>query len=94
MKSKFYSRIPFILDLGKKIPKKISKKIQKSIKTSSRHYFQPKRDEIGQKSENKILLQNSVHTRPGKENSEKNSQKIQKIVKPLPGNIFSQKGMG
>ena len=35
----------------------------------------PKRDEIGQKSENKILLQNSVHTRPGQENSDK------KIVK-------------
>ena len=36
----------------------------------------PKRDEIGRKSEKKkILLQNSVHTRPGQENSEK------KIVK-------------
>ena len=49
--------------------------------------------EIGRKSENKISLQNSVHTRPGKENSEKNSKKIQKIIKPLPGIILSQNGM-
>ena len=48
---------------------------------------------IGRKSENKILVSNSVHTRPGQENSEKNSKKIQKIIKPLPSNIFSQNGM-
>ena len=30
---------------------------------------------------------------PGQENSEKNSKKIQKIVKLLPGIIFSQYGM-
>ena len=65
----------------------------KNYKTSSRHYFQSKRDEKGQKSENKILLQNSVHTRPGQENSEKNRKKIQKIIKPHPGIIFSQNGM-
>jgi len=48
---------------------------------------------MGQKSENKILVPNSVHTRPERENSEKNSKKIQKIIKPLPGIIFSQNGM-
>ena len=32
MKTKFYSRIPFIHDPGKKIPKKNSKEIQKIIK--------------------------------------------------------------
>ena len=31
----------------------------------------------------KILLPNSVHTRPRQENSEKNSKKIEKIKKPL-----------
>ena len=46
-------------------------------------------DEIGRKSENKILLQNSVHTRPGQKKSEKNSKKILKVIKPLPG-IFSR----
>ena len=50
----------------------------------------PKRDEIDRKIENKISLQNFVHTRPGQENSEK---KIRKIIKPLPGIIFSQNGM-
>ena len=64
----------------------------KNYKTSSRHYFQPKRDEIGRKSENKILVPNSVH-RLGQENSEKNCKYIQKIIKPLCGIIFSQSGM-
>ena len=91
VKTKFYSRIPFIHDPGKKIPKKIVNN-SKNYKTSSQHYFQPKRDEISQKSENKILLQNSVHIRPGQENSKKNSKKIQKIIKPLLGIIFSQNG--
>ena len=50
-------------------------------------------DEIGRKSENKILLQNFVYNRPRQENSKKNSKKIQKIIKPLTGIIFSQKGM-
>ena len=64
----------------------------KNFKTCSRHYFSPKRDEIGRKSENKILLQNFVHTRPGQGYSEKNSKKIQKIIKPLPSIICSQNG--
>ena len=51
------------------------------------------RDEVGRESEKKILVPNSVHTRPGLENSEKNNEKIQKIIKPLSGIIFSQKGM-
>ena len=89
MKSKFFPRIPFILDLGKKISKKIVKK-WKNYKTSSRHYFLPKRDEIGWKSEHKILLQNPVNTRPGQKNYEKNIKKIQKIRKPLPGIIYSE----
>ena len=75
-----------------KIPKKIIKNL-KNYKTSSRHYFKPKRDKIGRKSENKILVPYFVHTRPGKENYEKNSQKIQKIKKPLPGTISSQNGI-
>ena len=50
-------------------------------------------DEIARKSVNKILLHNSVHARPEQENSEKNSKKIQKIIKPIPGIIFSENGM-
>ena len=41
----------------------------------------------------KILVPNSVHTRPRQENSEKNKKKIQKIKKPLSSIIFSQNGM-
>ena len=52
---KFYSRIPFMLDTGKKIQKKNVKKIEKIKKTSFRHYFLPKRDEIGREREKKNL---------------------------------------
>ena len=44
------------------------------------------------KKEKKLLVPNSVHTRPGQVNSEKNSKKMQKIIKPLSGIIISQNG--
>ena len=44
--------MPFILDLAKKIPKEIVKKL-KNLKTTFRHYFQPKQDEIGREREKK-----------------------------------------
>ena len=47
---------------------------------------------MGQEREKKIFVPNSVHTRPGQENSKKYSRKIEKIIKPLPGIIFSQNG--
>ena len=81
-----------MLDPGKKLPKKMSKKFKK-LKNLFPHYFLPKRDEIGRESENKISVPNFVHTRPWEKNSEKNSKKIQKNKKPLPGFIFSQNGM-
>ena len=87
----FQSRIPFLLDPGEEIPKKIAKKIKK-LKTSFWYYFQPKRVEIGRERK-KNLVPNSVHTRPGKENYEKNSRKIQKIEKPLSGIIFRENGV-
>ena len=65
-RKKFYSRIPFILDPGKKIPKKIAKELKKLKKKNSfQQYSYPKRDEIGREREKKILVPNSVHTRPG-----------------------------
>ena len=75
---------------GEENSEKDSKKIQK---TTFRHYFQPKRDEIGYEIENKILVPNSVHNCPEQENSKKNRKKNQKIKKPLSGIIFSQNGM-
>ena len=90
-RKKFQSRIPFIFNPGKKIPIKIAKKIK--IKTSFRHSFQQKQDEIGQEREKKTLISNSIPTQPGIENSKKNSKKIQKIKKPLSDIIYSQNGM-
>ena len=46
-----------------------------------------------EKEKKKILLPNSVQTRLGQENSEKNSKKIEKIKKPLSDIIFSLNGM-
>ena len=48
---------------------------------------------MGREREKKILVPNSVHPRPGQENSEKNTKKIQKIKKSLSGIISSQNGM-
>ena len=56
-------------------------------------YFEPNRDEIGREKEKKILVPNFTKTRPGKENSEKNRKKIEKIKKPLSSIIFYQDGM-
>ena len=67
--------------------------MKKMKKNSFRHYSQTKRDDIGREMGKKTLVPNSVHTRLGQENSEKNSKKIQKIKKPLSGFIFSQNGI-
>jgi len=72
------------------VARKFRKKLQKNSKTYFHHYFSPKRDEIGRESEDKILDKNSIHTRPGQENSEKKCKKIQK---PISSIIFSQNGM-
>ena len=50
-----------------------------------------RQDEIGQEGGKRILDPNSAHTRPGGENSEKNSKEIQK--KEISGVIFSQNGV-
>ena len=44
------------------------------------------------KKEKKILAPNSVHTRPGQDNSQKNNKKSLKIIKPLPGNFLAKTG--
>ena len=46
-----------------------------------------------EKEKKNILLPNSVQTRLGQENSEKNSKKIEEIKKPLSDINFSQNGM-
>ena len=86
-RKKFYPPILFILDPGKKILEKIAKELKKELKkTSSRHYFQPKRDEIGREREKKNLFPNSVRAQPEQENS----KKIKKITS---GIISVQNGL-
>ena len=41
----------------------------------------------------KNLVPNSVRTQPGKENSEKNSKKIQKIKNPFPELFLAKMGL-
>ena len=81
--------MPFILDPGKKITKKIAKKF-KQLKNLLPVLFLAKTERNRPRKVKKILVPNSVHTRPEQENYEKNSKKIQKIKKPLSGIIFSQ----
>ena len=46
----------------------------------------------GPRKREKILVPNSAHSRPGQENSEKNSKEIQKIKKHCSGIISTQNG--
>ena len=46
-----------------------------------------------EKEKKKILVPNSFHTQPGKENSQKNCKKIEKIIKLLSRIIYNQNGM-
>ena len=50
--------------------------------------FRQNGDEIGRERGKKILLPKAVPTRPGQENSDKNSKKIEKIKKPLSDIFF------
>ena len=86
---KFYSRIQFILDPGKKIPKKIAKKLKK-LKNLFPTLFLAKtgRDRPRKRGKNFTPEFRSYSTR--QEISEKNSKKIKK---PRSDIIFSQNGM-
>ena len=77
---------------GRKFPKEIAKKIEKIKKPLSSIIFSQNRMRQAEKERKKNFVPNSVHTRPGQENSEENSKKIQKIKKSLSGIIFSQNG--
>ena len=85
----FQSRIPFIVDPGKKIQKKIAKKFEKS-KNPFPAIFLARIGCDRLRKREKNLVPNFVHTQPGQENSEKNRKRNQKIKKPLSCFIFSQ----
>ena len=90
-RKKFWPRIPFILDLGKKIPKKIAKKLKK-LKNLFPALFLAEMgwDKLTKREENFSPEFRSYSTQARK--FQKNSRKIQKINKPHSGIIFSQIG--
>ena len=83
----------FILDPAMKIPKKIVKKFKKFKNHFPTLFLAKMGLDRPRKGEKKILLPNSVQTRHGQENSEKNSKKIEIIKKPRSDIIFNQNGM-
>ena len=74
VRKKYQSQIPFIFDPGKKIPKKIAKKFKKIKKPLSGFISIQNGLREAEKEKKKKLVMNSVHIRPGQENSEKNSK--------------------
>ena len=75
-------------------PRKFQKKYKKKkSKNPFPALFLAKMGWDRQRKREKNLDPNSVHTRPGQENYEKNRKKNQKIKKPISGIIFGQNGI-
>ena len=74
-KKKFIPEFRSYSTRARKFRKKIAKKLKKLKKPLSDIIFS-QNDEIGEEREKKILDPNSVHSRPGQENSKKNIKKI------------------
>ena len=91
-KKKFYFRIPFELDSGKKIPKKIAKKLKKLKKPLSDFIFCQNGMSQAETEKKEILLPNSVHTRLGQENSEKVANKLKKLKNLFPTLFLAKTG--
>ena len=67
-RKKFQSRIPFVLDPGKKIPIKMAKQFKKSKNLIPALFLSNKGRERPRKRKKKFCPE-FVHTRPGEENS-------------------------
>ena len=76
-----------------KISKKIEKKIKKLKNLFPELFLAKTTVDRPRNRGKKNFAPIFVHTRPGEDNSEKNSKKIQKIKKPHSGSISSQNGM-
>ena len=84
--------MPFIFDPGKKISIKIVKK-QKKLKTTFRHYFQPKRDEIGrQKEKKKFYFRIPFILDSGKKIPKKIAKKLKKLKNLFPTLFLAKAG--
>ena len=93
-KKKFYSRIPFMLAPGKKIQKKNGKKIEKTKKTSFRHYFLPKQDEIGREREKKkFYFRIPFILDRGKKIPKKIAKELKKLKNLFPILFLARTGM-
>ena len=78
-KKKFYFRIPFKPDSGKKIPRKIAKKLVKLKKPLSDINFSQNGMRQDEKEKKKIYFRIPFMLDRGKKISKKNSKKIEKI---------------
>ena len=78
-KTKFYSRIPLILDPGKKIPKKNSKKIQKIRKPLPDFIFSQKGMRQAKKVKTKFYSRSPFIHDPGKKIPKKKVKKFKKL---------------
>ena len=79
VKTKFYSRIPFKLDPGKKIAKKNSKKIQKIIKRLPGTIFSPNGMRLAKKKKKKFYSRIPLKLDPGKNIPKKIEIKFKKL---------------
>ena len=79
-RKKFYSRIPFILDPGKKIPKNIAKKLKKLKNPISDVFlFSQNRMRLADKEKKKFYFRIPLILDRGKKIPKKNSKRIEKI---------------
>ena len=79
MKTKFYSRIPFIHDPGKKIPKKYSKEIQKIIKPLPGIFFSQNGTRKAEKVKTKFYSRILFILYPGRKILKKIVKKFKKL---------------
>ena len=79
MKKKIYSRIPFILEPGKKIPKENSKKIQKIKKPLPGIIYSPTGMTLAKKVKTKFYSRIPFILDPGKNIPEKIGKNFKKL---------------
>ena len=77
-RKKFYYRIPFLLDTGKKIPKKKSKKIEKTKKPLSDIIFSQNGKRLAEKARKKFQSRIPYILNPGKKIPKKMAKKNKK----------------
>ena len=91
-RKKFYSRIPFILDPGKKIPKKIEKKKQKIKKPLSDIFFSQNGIGQAEKERKKFQSRNPFILNHGKKIPKKIAKKLKKLKNLFPILILAKTG--